>query len=205
MSSIGANCRNLAAALAVVTVAAAGAGCMGDDESDTADPGSADPESVITLEEAQVPPKKAPPELVALREQANEILDEDLDAFEARLAEFEAAGIPVVINKWASWCGPCREEFPDFQEQAIERGGEIAFVGLLADDGPETGATFLEGLPVPYPSYLDPDQEIADSLEIDREFPTTLIIGSDGETAYAKYGPYTSAEQLSADIEEYAQ
>lgn len=203
MSSIGANCRNVAAVLAVGAAAAFGAGCGGDD--DTIDPGSANPDSELTLEEARAPAKKAPPELVAVREQANEILDEGQDAFEARLAEFEKAEIPVVINKWASWCGPCREEFPDFQSQAIKRGSEIAFVGLLSDDGPETGATFLSSLPVPYPSYLDPDQELAEGLGIAREFPSTVIIDADGEVAYTQYGQYLNEDQLAADIEEYAQ
>ncbi len=113
--------------------------------------------------------------------------------------------MPVVINKWASWCGPCREEFPDFQTQAIERGDEIAFLGLLSNDGPETGETFLTGLPLPYPSYLDSDQDIAGDLGISREFPTTVIIGSDGEIAYTKYGQYPDEEALAADIQEYAQ
>ena len=203
MSSIGRKCSNAVAVLAVAAAAALGAACGGDD--DTVDPGSANPESALTLEEAQAPAKDAPPELAALREQANEILDEGQAGFEDRLAEFEEADIPVVINKWASWCGPCREEFPEFQQEAIARGNEVAFIGLLADDGPETGATFLSGLPVPYPSYLDPDQDIASDLGIAREFPSTLIITSDGEVAYTKYGPYGSAEELAADIEEYAQ
>src|SRR5687767_7799655 len=133
MSSIGAKCRKVAAVLAVGAAAALGAACGGEDE--TVDPGSANPDSELTLEEAQAPAKKAPPELVAVRDQANEILDEGQEEFEARLAEFEEAGIPVVINKWASWCGPCREEFPEFQSQAIERGSEVAFIGLLANDG----------------------------------------------------------------------
>ena len=203
MSPIGAKCRKVAAVLAVGAVAALGAGCGGDD--DTVDPDSANPDSELTLEEAQAPAKKAPPELVAVRDQANEILDEGQEEFEARLAEFEEAGIPVVINKWASWCGPCREEFPEFQSQAIERGSEIAFIGLLANDGPETGATFLSGLPVPYPSYLDPDQEFAEEFGIAREFPSTVIIDSNGELAFSRLGPYESEEQLEADIEEYAQ
>ncbi len=202
MSSVVAHCRYLAAAGAAVIVAL-GTGCGGG-ESDTVDPGSANPDSAVSLEEAQAPVKEAPPELVAIREEANEILDEGLEDFNARLAELEEAGVPVVINKWASWCAPCREEFPDFQTQAIERGDEIAFLGLLSNDGPETGETFLTGLPLPYPSYLDSDQDIAGDLGISREFPTTVIIGSDGEIAYTKYGQYPDEEALAADIQEYA-
>jgi cytochrome c biogenesis protein CcmG, thiol:disulfide interchange protein DsbE len=203
MSPNGTQCRNVAAVSAVGAALALAVGCGGGN-SDTVDPGSANPDSAVTLEEAQAPLEKAPPELAALREQANEILDEGQEGFDARLGEFEDAGIPVVINKWASWCGPCREEFPDFQEQAIERGDEVAFIGLLSNDGIETGETFLSGLPLPYPTYLDSDQEIADELEIAREFPTTLIIGSDGEVAYTRYGQYP-ADELAADIQEYAQ
>ena len=195
--------RNLTAVGAATVLVALVAGCGGG-EPDTVDPDSANPDSAVTLEEAQAPVGKAAPELDAIRDQANEILDEGTEEFDARLAELEAAGIPVAINKWASWCAPCREEFPDFQTEAIERGDEVAFLGLLSNDGPDTGETFLAGLPLPYPSYLDPDQEIADELDISREFPTTLIIGSDGEVAYTKYGQYPDGEALAADIEEYA-
>ena len=204
MSPIGTNCRNVAVVGVAVVAIALGSGCGAGDD-DSGDPGSANPDSAVTLEEARAPVKKAPPELVSLREEANEILEGGGEAFDARLTEFSEAGIPVVINKWASWCAPCREEFPDFQEQSLERGDEIAFIGLLSNDGPETGETFLSGLPLPYPTYLDSDQEIADDLEIAREFPTTLILGSDGEVAYTKYGQYADGEDLAADIERYAQ
>jgi len=192
--------------IAVAICAATGAlafgvaGCGGGEE-DTVDPGSAGSDSALTTEEATAP-LDAAPELTALRAQANEILDEGVEEFEARLAELE--GTPVVVNKWASWCGPCREEFPYFQAQAIEREDDVAFVGLLSNDGPETGATFLERLPLPYPSYLDSDLEIADSLAIGREFPTTLFYDSSGEVAFTKIGPYESEEALAADIERYA-
>lgn len=204
MSSIGANCRNVAAVGLAAIVPALGAGCGGGD-ADTVDPGSANPGSALSLSEAQAPVSRAPAELVSVREDANEILDEGVDGFDARVAELEAAGIPVVINKWASWCSPCRDEFPDFQAQAIERGHEVAFIGLLSNDGSDTGETFLTEFPTPYPSYLDSDQEIARDRAIDRAFPTTLFIGSDGEVAFTKYGPYESGEDLAADIERYAQ
>ena len=186
----------------IACVIAAGAlglaACGGDD--DGGDAGN--PESVLAPPEAEAPIEDAPPELAALREQANQILDEGLEGFQARLAELE--GTPVVVNKWASWCGPCREEFPFFQAQAIEREDEVAFLGLLSDDGAETGAQFLEELPLPYPSYLDPDKEIAESFEAGREFPSTLFIDATGEVTFTKLGPYTDEASLAADIDRYA-
>jgi cytochrome c biogenesis protein CcmG, thiol:disulfide interchange protein DsbE len=166
------------------------------------DDDAANPDSELTAEEATAPLEGAPPELAALRDQANELLPGGVEAVEQRLAELD--GTPVVINKWASWCGPCRFEFPFFQEQAAQRGDEIAFLGLLSDDSEDGGRTFLEELPLPYPSYVDPDQEIAESLDAHREFPATVFIDAKGEPTYVHRGPYTSTDQLAADIERYA-
>ena len=182
----------------VATLALGVAACGGEGD----EGGAGTPESELTAAEATAPLTKAPAELEALRRQANQILDGGLDAFRARLAELE--GTPVVVNKWASWCGPCREEFPIFQSQAIERADEVAFLGLLSDDGPETGATFLAELPLPYPSYLDPDLEIANAFRALREFPATLFIDAGGDVVFTKLGPYTDEAALAADIELYA-
>ena len=187
----------LACALAALAL---GVGACGGDDDDA--DGAGNPDSALTAAEAAEPLRGAPPALAAIRKQANEILDEGSEGFAARLEQLE--GTPVVVNKWASWCGPCREEFPFFQRQAIERGDEVAFLGLLSDDGPETGASFLEELPLPYPSYLDPDKEIADAFQAGREFPSTLFIDASGEVAFTKLGPYTDEEMLAADIDRYA-
>ena len=187
----------LACALAALAL---GVGACGGDDDDA--DGAGNPDSALTAAEAAEPLRGAPPELAAIRKQANEILDEGSEGFAARLEQLE--GTPVVVNKWASWCGPCREEFPFFQRQAIERGDEVAFLGLLSDDGPETGASFLEELPLPYPSYLDPDKEIADAFQAGREFPSTLFIDASGDVAFTKLGPYTDEEMLAADIDRYA-
>jgi len=202
MSALGENRRIAVIATTCLAVLSL-AGCGGDE--DTVDPGSATSESALTLQEAQAPLNQGDPELSSIRDDANEILDEGTNGFDARLADLKAAGIPVVVNKWASWCGPCREEFPDFQSQAIERGDDVAFIGLLSNDGSDTGETFLAEFPTPYPSYLDSDQEIARDLGITQAFPTTLFIGSDGEVAFTKFGPYLSEDELATDIEKYAQ
>lgn len=162
------------------------------------------PESQVSVEEATAPLPHAPPELSAIRDEANQLLAGEVEAFSARLEELR--GTPVVINKWASWCGPCRFEFPFFQAQADERGDEVAFLGVDSNDSEEAAATFLRELPLPYPSYLDPDQEIADEfLDHAREFPATAFYDSAGELAFVHLGGYADAEQLAADIDRYAQ
>jgi cytochrome c biogenesis protein CcmG, thiol:disulfide interchange protein DsbE len=144
----------------------------------------------------------APPKLAALHDQAGELLDGGAKAFEARLRELR--GFPVVVNKWASWCGPCRVEFPYFQSQAAKRGSEIAFLGVNSNDGEETAADFLAELPVPYPSYLDPKLEVAAVFDAPTEFPATAFYDSDGELVYVRRGTYGSEDELAADIERNA-
>ena len=70
-------------------------------------------------------------------------------------------GYPVVVNKWASWCGPCRFEFPFFQRQVTKRGKQVAFLAVNSEDARDPAQKFLEEIPVPYPSFFDPDSDIA--------------------------------------------
>ena len=161
------------------------------------------PDSRLTLDQAKAPISGAPPQLAQIRSQANELLDGGKDAFDARIAQLR--GTPVVVNKWASWCGPCRFEFPWFQSLAQKRGGQVAFLGVNANDSSGSAKTFLSELPLPYPSYSDPDLQIAQDLGgPPQAFPTTTFYDRSGKQVFTHPGVYTSESDLDADVNKYA-
>jgi cytochrome c biogenesis protein CcmG, thiol:disulfide interchange protein DsbE len=180
-----------AALLAVVTIAGCG------------DSNDGNPDSRLTLEQAKAPISGAPPQLMAIRAEANQLLDGGNDAFEARLEQLR--GIPVVVNKWASWCGPCRYEFPWFQSLAERRGGEIAFLGVNANDSSGAAEQFLSELPLPFPSYSDPDLKIAQELGgPPLAMPGTAFYDRSGKLVYTHIGQYRDEAALIAEVNKYA-
>ncbi|HEX5762307.1 MAG TPA: TlpA disulfide reductase family protein [Solirubrobacterales bacterium] len=148
----------------------------------------------------------APRPLASLYAQGNELLAGGRDAYERRLRSLR--GYPVVVNLWASWCGPCRFEFPYFQRAAARYGKRVGFLGVDKEDSDDLAEKFLGERPLPYPSYTDPDEEIAESIDPDatRGLPTTAFYDRTGELTYLKLGPYDEDEErlLHADIERYA-
>jgi cytochrome c biogenesis protein CcmG/thiol:disulfide interchange protein DsbE len=153
------------------------------------------------LHTAQAKLQGAPAPLAALYKQPSAILEGGPRAFHKRLAALK--GHPAVINKWASWCRPCRAEFPIFQQVATERGKEIAFLGVNGADKRPAAKTFLDQRPLPYPSYEDPGEDIAQQLKVAKFFPMTIFIDERGKTAFIKSGEYTSRAELEADIDKY--
>ena len=144
----------------------------------------------------------APPPLAAVHRQANQLLGGGRDAFRARLTALR--GYPVVVNKWASWCPPCRSEFPLFQRQALEHGKEVAFLGVNSSDNADDARRFLREFPVSYPSYEDPKLEVASVFKGQLAFPTTAFYDSNGELSYIRQGAYPTEADLAEDIERYA-
>jgi cytochrome c biogenesis protein CcmG/thiol:disulfide interchange protein DsbE len=144
----------------------------------------------------------APPPLAALHAKANQLIPGGTDAFHTQLAKLR--GYPVVVNKWASWCGPCREEFPWFQKASAKYGTQVAFLGVDSDDSDDAAKTFLGEFPVPYPSFSDSDQAIADDMKATLGFPTTAFYDRSGKLAYVRPGRFRDAAELQADIMRYA-
>jgi thiol-disulfide isomerase/thioredoxin len=145
----------------------------------------------------------APAPLAALHKQGNELLPGGTEAYEKRIAELR--GYPIVVNVWASWCGPCRFEFPVLQKLSARYGKRVAFLGVNSEDAEDAAATFLREEPVPFPSYNDPDKEILDSLGATLGgLPDTAFYDRSGELVFLKQGPYSENSELEADVRRYA-
>jgi cytochrome c biogenesis protein CcmG, thiol:disulfide interchange protein DsbE len=144
----------------------------------------------------------SPPPLAALHKQANELLPGGQEAFEKRLRRLR--GYPVVVNVWASWCGPCREEFPVLQQLSARYGKKVAFLGLNSEDSTDAAATFLKEEPLSYPSYVDPHKGTLESLGGFGGFPDTAFYDKSGKLVNLKQGPYRENSELEADLRRYA-
>jgi len=102
-----------------------------------------------------------------------------LDGTALDLAKYR--GKPLVLNFWASWCVPCREEFPLFKDRLAtlgERDG-LQVVGVLYKDQPELAQAFLSDFGASWPSLTDPDGSIAAAYRVVAP-PQTYFIDKDG-------------------------
>jgi cytochrome c biogenesis protein CcmG, thiol:disulfide interchange protein DsbE len=144
----------------------------------------------------------APPPLHGLYDDRNKLLPGGAAGFRRRIADLR--GYPVVVNKWASWCGPCRAEFPVFQKASIQEAKRIAFLGVNSSDNDDNARTFLGDFPLSYPSYVDPDLKVAREFNGVGAFPTTAFYDKQGKVAYTHQGPYRSVAELLRDARRYA-
>ena len=140
--------------------------------------------------------------LRAVDPDASRLLTGGVGRFTSELAAL--AGTPVVVNQWASWCAPCRFEFPFFQRQAAALRGKVAFLGVNSKDSTDDANTFLGQYPTPYPNVEDQDASVARSYGGGRAWPTTVFYNAEGERTYVHQGVYRDEAALREAIERYA-
>lgn len=144
----------------------------------------------------------APAPLSSLYAQGCQLIGGGAPAFKSRLASLR--GHPVVVNQWASWCGPCRAEFPHFQRLSQTLGRGVAFLGVDSMDNEADAASFLKRYPVVYPSYIDGDGKVAQVFNGVGPLPKTVFYDKRGKLKYVHVGQYPSEAALRRDIARYA-
>jgi cytochrome c biogenesis protein CcmG, thiol:disulfide interchange protein DsbE len=144
----------------------------------------------------------APKPLAKLYAQGDRLVSGGTSAFGSQLGALR--GHPVVVNVWASWCEPCRMEFPYLQRLSAKYGKRVAFVGVDTNDNDAAARTFLAELPLPYPSYTDPNKDIAQSVGATVGLPDTAYYDASGKQVFVKQGQYASEGDFAADIKRYA-
>jgi cytochrome c biogenesis protein CcmG/thiol:disulfide interchange protein DsbE len=113
---------------------------------------------------------------------------------EVRLAGLR--GKPMMINVWAQWCGPCREEAPYLAEVAAANQSDLIIVGIdHADPRPDLAIEFAQLSAWTYPQLADPDVVLRAELRITGP-PQTFFVRPDGTIAYRHAGPFSSAAEI---------
>jgi cytochrome c biogenesis protein CcmG/thiol:disulfide interchange protein DsbE len=156
----------------------------------------------VNLDQALKHLEGAAAPLAALHADHNKLLGGGLKAFKARLEGLR--GHPVVINKWGSWCPPCRQEFPLLQHVSTDRGKRVAFLGIDALDPADEARKLLDEVPLTYPSYKDPKGLISQDLGVGGgSAPITVFVDRQGKTAFIHQGVYKRRADLERDIDRY--
>ena len=112
---------------------------------------------------------------------------------------FQLAGLrgrPMLINVWAQWCGPCREEAPFLAEVATRNRTDLLVLGIdYADPRPDRAIEFAQLSGWTYPQLVDADKRLQGPLRIPGP-PQTLLVAGDGRIVYRHSGPFRSTEEI---------
>jgi peroxiredoxin len=158
------------------------AGCSGESEIDMSE--------LSWVTRYSVDPDQSP----ELGETAPDFEFENDEGHTASLSDFR--GEVVLVNFWATWCGPCTIEMPFIQQVYDERSGKGVVVMLInLGDSASTVTSFLDQHDLSLPVLLNPNQELVGSYNIEY-IPTTFFLDEDGVIQHIEVGAFSSKEDI---------
>jgi thiol-disulfide isomerase/thioredoxin len=103
-----------------------------------------------------------------------------------KLSEFR--GKPLIINVWASWCGPCRQEMGSLERLSRSQGGkQFTLIGISTDDYPDAAQAFLQKAKTTFRHFIDQHLLLENMLGADR-LPLTILVDAQGRVLGKFYG-----------------
>lgn len=142
------------------------------------------------------PPAPTPAQGPEVGKLAPDFKLQSLDGQTVSLGDFR--GKPVLLNFWASWCGPCRAEMPFLQEIYEDKewsGKGLVILTIDIGENPSVVKEFMENYDLSFPVLLDIDQDVALEYNI-RAIPTTFFIDKDGIIQDIKVGAFSSKTEI---------
>lgn len=125
----------------------------------------------------------------------------DLDGKRVRLSDFR--GKPVVLNFWATWCPPCRQELPIFQDLHQRRGDAFVLLAVSEGESQQDVLAFVHEYGYTFRVLLDPQLSVGRAYDA-RGIPKTFVIDPDGVIVYIRQGTVKTGE-LDLVLREYLQ
>jgi cytochrome c biogenesis protein CcmG/thiol:disulfide interchange protein DsbE len=113
-----------------------------------------------------------------------------------------APGAPTVVNLWASWCTPCREELPVMQQLAEAGAGELEVVGVISKDGVPQAESLADDAGVTFPGAFDGEGRLMAELGLNA-LPYTYFLDADGAVVHTETGPVDSLDELEDLVAEH--
>ena len=116
------------------------------------------------------------------------------------IALSDLRGKPVLLNFWATWCGPCRFEMPELQELHERAGDRIQILAVDLDESRDDVTEFFEDLGLTFPAVIDKGQDVANKYAL-FGLPSSFILDENGVVATIKVGPFASQDDLNKNLE----
>lgn len=176
----------------VIAVVVSLAGCSASPSEPIVNPAAVKARQAAGIADCPTPTSSSPQPSNGLPELTLPCLGGDVQVSLATLA----GSMPLLINVWATWCGPCRTEAPFLAAVSADLGGQVQFIGIdHVDPDPLDAIAFAQEAGWTYPQLADPDGEGAQALGV-VGIPQTLFVARDGTVVYRHRGAFDDETEL---------